>query len=514
MKKNIWYSIGLLCAISSSTVAQINKQESEEQRRIKAEHAQIGIADNAKSDYEHTTNPGAQWYPQAGFGMFIHWSIASVSEVDLSWPMMAGTQLAWRNPKPTNEEIQAYVKKGDFFAGHDCEKTNSCLTPNQYWNQAKKFNPSSYDPDTWIKLAKEAGMTYVVLTARHHDGFALWPSRYGNFNTKNYMGGRDLVKEYVAACRKYGLKVGIYYSGPDWYFNKDFQSFMYWRIVQNYSNLPELDPDLRPRTTEKTEAEKQQHYNDVAAYLTGQLEELLTNYGKIDMIWFDGRPDIPIGNSAWKKLITMERIHQLQPGIVVSPRFYGYGDYKTLEGDGALPATVQNDWTELCTTAETRGWGYTATPAKSPAFSINELAVCRANNTNLLLNYGPDKNGVFSKDMADHLRAIAAWMKVNESAIKGTHALSAEEKASVPAVANEKHRYLFVMPETKNNATAPELPLPAETVTLKTLHPIKNVRLLGQNVNMKYEVNDGLVTIQIPSEVRTINGDVVDVILK
>ena len=87
-------------------------------------------------------------------------------------------------------------------------------------------------------MAKEAGMTYVVLRTRHHDGFALWPSKFGDFNTKNYMGGRDIVKEYVTACRKYGLKVGLYYSGPDWYFNREFQNFLYYGIARYYKNVP------------------------------------------------------------------------------------------------------------------------------------------------------------------------------------------------------------------------------------------------------------------------------------
>ncbi|MBV4358191.1 alpha-L-fucosidase [Pinibacter aurantiacus] len=514
MRKNILYSIGLLCAISSTVAAQKNAQESEEQRRIKAEHAQIGITDDVKSNYKRTTNPDAQWFPDAGFGMFIHWSISSVNEVDISWAMITGAKLSVRNPKPTDEEMRKYMEDGDYLAFMDCKKTNSCLTPNQYWDLAKKFNPSSFDPDIWARQAKEAGMTYVVLTARHHDGFALWPSKYGDFNTKNYMGGRDLVKEYIAACRKYGLKVGLYYSGPDWHFDKDFHNFMYWRLKKDFPFLPELDADLHPRTTQKTEAEKQQHYENVAAYLTGQIEELLTNYGKIDMLWFDGTPDIPKDNSARNQLITVERIHQLQPGIVLSPRFYGYGDYESTEGDGALPTTVQSNWSELCSNIETLGWGYCNSPVKTSAFELNQLAVCRANNTNFLLNFGPDKNGVFCKDMADRLHDFAAWMKVNGSAIKGTHALDPKEQASVPAVANEKHRYLFVMPKTKNDTIVAALPLPAETITFKTSHPIKKIQLLGQKVDVKYEVNDGQVTIHVPSEVRTINGDVLDVVLK
>jgi len=496
----------------SNLFAQSKKQT--EANRVKMEHAQIGIDDSQPQTYKHTTNPGAQWYPEAGFGLFVHWSIASIKEVDLSWPMMAGTQIGWSSKKPTQDSVNRFIAKGDFFAGHHCELDHSCLTPNQYWEQAKYFDPKNYDPDKWIKAAKAAGMTYAVLTTRHHDGFAMWPSKYGNFNTKNYMGGRDLVKEFVAACRKYGLKVGLYYSGPDWHFNKDFQNFLYYGVSRDYANIPSIDADLHVRTIVKTAAEKQKHYEEVAAYLKGQDKELQTNYGKIDMIWFDGGPDIPKDNIAMKHTITMDRIHQLQPGIVVSPRFFGYGDYKTLEGDKALPTTVQNDWAELCATIADPGWGYTKAPLKSTAYVLNELATCRANNTNLLLNFGPTKDGVFTDGMMSRLNEIAAWMKVNKIAIIGAHALEKEESASVPATARGQHRYLFVMPKVPSRIKPPALPLKAENITFKTPYPVESIKLLGQDAKVSYEVTNGIITIHVPAEVRTINGDVLDVKLK
>lgn len=482
--------------------------------RVKMEHAAIGIDDNqSNTTYKHTTNPGAQWFPEAGFGMFIHWSIASVKELDLSWPMMAGTQIGWSSKKPSQDSVNRFIANGDFFAGHKCEKDNTCITPNQYWAMAKDFNPEKTDVDTWVRLAKEAGMKYVVFTTRHHDGFAMWPSKYGDFNTKNYLGGRDFVKEYVTACRKYGLKVGLYYSGPDWHFDRDFHSFLYYGVGRDYANVPSIDANLQVRKTEKTEAEKQQHYEDVAAYLKGQVEELLTNYGKIDMIWFDGGPDIPKGNIAREHTITMDQIHKLQPGIVVSPRFFGYGDYKTLEGDKSLPTTRQDGWAELCATIASPGWGYTKAPLKSTTYVLNQLAVCRSNNTNLLLNFGPTKEGVFSNDMISRLKEIAAWMKVNEFAISGTSVLEKGEEASVPATAKEKHRYLFVIP-TVNGIKPPVLPLTAETITFKTSHLIESIKMLGKDIKINYEENNGTVTIHVPAEIRSNNGDVLDVKLK
>lgn len=505
----------LIVAASFCTVSNLfaqNKTQTEADR-VKMEHAQIGIDDSQVKAYKHTTDPGAQWYPKAGFGMFIHWSISSVRELDLSWPMMAGTQIGWSAKKPSQDSINKFIAAGDFFAGHHCELNNSCITPSEYWALAEKFDPKSCDPDTWVKLAKEAGMEYVVLTTRHHDGFALWPSKYGDFNTKNYLHGRDFVREFVTACRKYGLKIGLYYSGPDWHFNREFQSFMYYGVSRDYKNIPSIDADLHVRTTKKTEAEKQQHYEKVAAYLKGQVEELLTNYGKIDMIWFDGGPDIPQGNIARKHTITMERIHQLQPGIVVSPRFFGYGDYKTLEGDKSLPKTKQGDWAELCATIADPGWGYTKAPLKSSAYVLNELAVCRSNNANLLLNFGPTKEGVFSNEMISRLHDIASWMKINKVAITGTQTLDSTELASVPATVSGNHRYLFVMPDVRNKFKSQALPAET-TITFKSARPVKRIGMLGKTEEMKYAVNDGIVTIQIPPNIRSVNGDVVDIELK
>ncbi|WP_018626146.1 alpha-L-fucosidase [Niabella aurantiaca] len=513
MKKAFILAV-LVCSCCSPRLWAQKTKNRQEDEKVKMQHAQIGITEDPAASYKRTTHPGAQWYPRAGFGMFIHWGISSVKELDLSWPMMAGTQIGWSAHKPSQDSMDRYFAAADFFAGHRCKLNGTCLTPNQYWEQAKDFKPASCDPDQWVKLAKEAGMQYVVLTTRHHDGFALWPSKYGDYNTRNYLGGRDFVKEFVTACRKYGLKVGLYYSGPDWYFNREFQSFLYYGIGRDYQHVPSVDASLKARTTVKTVPEQQRHYEKVAAYIKGQVEELLTNYGRIDMIWFDGAPNIPKGNAAWKHCITMDRIHELQPGIVVSPRFFGYGDYKTLEGDKSLPSVKQPDWAELCATIADPGWGYTRAPLKSAAYVLNQLAVCRSNNTNFLLNFGPTKEGVFSAGMISRLHEIAAWMKVNHAAVTGTHALGDQEQASVPAAARGRHRYLFVMPAVPDKLKAPALPLAPETVTFKTTGAVAAIKLLGKNVPVAYTAKDGIVTIRIPAGIRSRNGDVVDLLLK
>jgi len=486
----IWY-IGL---VTCFVTAQNQPNEAE---IAKKQHQAIGIKEDTKSTYRATTHPEAKWFGTVGFGMFIHWGISSVRTIDSSWPMMAGTQIAWNGYKCSQDSMNIYLENGDYFAGHDCKKNNSCITPNEYWSLAKYFAPKHYNPDSWAKLAKAAGMKYMVFTTRHHDGFALWPSKYGNFSTLNYLNGVDYVASFVKACRKYGLKVGLYYSGPDWYVNRHFMTFLYPGIERKYKNVPVLDTNLQPVQRQWTEQQKQDHSDSMAVYLRGQVKELLTNYGKIDMIWFDGSPSI--SKSSWSKCISMKEIHELQPGIVVSPRFFGYGDFKTYEGDINLPTTKQNQWAELCSTVES-GWGYTQAPLKPIDEIIERLVLCRSVNTNFLLNFGPDKNGQFPSEMQAHLATLARWIKQYGKAIDNCTALPDSETASVPATAKGNHRYLFVF---KNYSK--------EDINYTSSLTIKKVMDLATGKSLKYYKNQNGYDINAVSTKQTKLPRVIDI---
>ena len=173
------------------------------ERQAADQHDVIGVAATQENASGPVGTPD-HWFPQAGLGLFIHWGLASIpGNLDLSWGMMKNT--------PWDASFQNSNK----------------LTPAAYFALAKQFNPTNYHPDRWLKAAKDAGFGYAVLTTRHHDGFALWPSKHGDFNTRTYLNGRDLVREYVDACRRQGLKVGFYYSPPDWYFERQYRSFGY-----------------------------------------------------------------------------------------------------------------------------------------------------------------------------------------------------------------------------------------------------------------------------------------------
>ena len=171
-------------------------------KTVAEQHSIIGNTSAQSVAFERTSHPGAAWYYNpVNLGLFIHYGISAVhGDLDISWGMM-------------DEPIRR-------------AKGNGIVTPREYWALAEKFKPDKYAPEEWLSAAKDAGFTYAVLTTKHHDGFCLWPSDAGDFSTKNYMGGRDLVGEYVAACKKLGLKVGLYYSPPDWRMNRKYMSFM------------------------------------------------------------------------------------------------------------------------------------------------------------------------------------------------------------------------------------------------------------------------------------------------
>jgi alpha-L-fucosidase len=449
----------------------------EESNEVKQEHQAIGLApaDPGEKDYQHTQHPDAQWFPEAGLGLFIHWGLASVKAMNISWPMMEGRGMN----------------------GHD-------ITPNEYWKQADSFNPKKYDPDRWLKAAKAAGFTYAVLTTRHHEGFALWPSAYGDFDTRKHMGGRDLVKPYVEACRKNGLKVGFYYSPPDWYFDRDYLNF-----GRKSGNKPPLDADHKPRTGKKSPEEIAKHRAEYVALVRGQVEELLTRYGKIDLLWFDGKvPDVP-----GDEVISQARIRELQPGIVINPRLHNHGDFKTYERQ-LKTDQVATSWAEYCNTW-TDYWPHVnEAPFRAPGFVLGQLVRARSLHINYLLGVGPTSDGEFIDGIYANMAVVRDWMTTNGRAVKGTQPLPAPEQASVPATAQGKSRYLFALPRFIDGGKFEKDLLPPEdtTLTLKTSSRPKAVRLLSGEA-LEHSFADGTVTIKLPAAKRTKLVDVVEVTL-
>ena len=460
----------IICLLYSAVL--LRGAETSNIESVQAEHEAIGNAP-VTTGFAHTTNPATQWYPDAGLGLFIHWGIASVKAINISWSMRDGL-----NGKPAQ------------------------ISPNDYFAMAKDFNPQHYDPNKWLSAAKAAGFTYAVLTTRHHEGFALWPSDYGDFSTKNFMGGRDLVKAYVEACRRNDLKVGLYYSPPDWYFDRDYLNFSMRK------NSPPLGPDLKPRQTKKTPEEIAAHNKDYAALVHGQLEELLTHYGQIDLIWFDGR----IPGASGQEVMPVERIRELQPGIVMNGRFHGHGDFINYERK--LTATKPAaGWAEYCNTWSDY-WPYVAgAKFRANGYIIGQYVTCRSLHINYLLDVGAMSDGELPVQVYKNFAVLGRWMKTNGESVKGTLPLPVGESASVPATSSGTVRYLFALPQFSEKGVYDDDLLPPEntTLTLSGISKPVSVKLLGDDQPLDFSYANGTVTVSLPATRRTPLVDVLKV---
>jgi len=312
------------------------------------------------------TTARIQWWRDAKFGLFIHWGLYAIPG--------RGEWVQW------NEQIPV----------------------SDYAKLAEEFHPTNFTPDSWAQLAKAAGAKYVVLTSRHHDGFALFDDGTNTFTSVNSAAHRDFVAEYVKSVRKAGLRVGLYYSPLDWRF-------------PGY-----ILPDIQRQSAE---AMREQYHR--------QMKELLSNYGRIDVLWFDGGEMdwLSFGGdwvgAQWKKRPAdqhyrgrfdwqHERVYallrQLQPGVVINGRADMPEDFHSREGYGALGNfDNQHPW-ELCVTLA-GAWGYQPNMKPKPLKDyVQLLAKVAGRDGNLLLNVGPDPNGSVDPAQAQRLREIGAWL--------------------------------------------------------------------------------------------------------
>lgn len=235
-----------------------------------------------------TRHPDAQWYPGAALGLFMHWGIHSVDGIQPSWNM-----------------IKHYRYGGKRYH-----------SPKRYYRLARKFKPTIL-PDSFLTAAHDAGFTYAVLTTRHHDGYALWPSKYG-IGVRHDLPGRDLVREYVDACRAAGLKVGLYFSPRDWHYPEAMAPCEF--NVRTRSKVPAITDSVANRTK----------YVRFVGYVMRQLEELLTHYGKIDLLWLDGMEWRGITENNTEKIYCW--IRTMQPGIVINDRWANLVDPDNPDG--------------------------------------------------------------------------------------------------------------------------------------------------------------------------------------
>ncbi len=323
------------------------------------------------------------WFREAKFGLFVHWGIYSVPAGE--WNKQETPYAEW------------IMLKAD-------------IPVKRYEALAKQFDPLDFDAERWVAYAKAAGMKYLVITAKHHDGFCMYDSKLTDYTiTKATPFKRDPIKELAEACKNTGIKLCIYYSVVDWHY-PDFPS--------KYAQLRKEHPDGYPGNG-KPDADIDQ-YNK---YMRGQIRELLTNYGPIGILWFDGGGSFC--NYDRKKLLQGERlvqmIHALQPGCLINNRL-GFGaDYGTPEQK--IPAGQQGTAFEVCMTLN-HNWGYSKYDHdwKSAKEVVRNLADIASKGGNYLLNVGPTAMGDFPAPSGDILRQVGSWLRTYGESIYGSQA--------------------------------------------------------------------------------------------
>lgn len=317
------------------------------------------------------------WWREARFGLFIHWGIYSVP---------AGL---WRG-KEVPSRLKGWVSRGEWIMFH------GEIPVSEYEKFAAEFNPIKFDADAIVQLAKDAGMRYLVVTAKHHDGFAMYCTKASPFNICDATPfTRDPVAELAEACQRHGIKFGIYYShAQDWHHPGGAS----WHGCDHWDKAQDGDMDEYLRTI-----------------AVPQVRELLTSYGPIALMWWD----TPV-NMTKERADMLMPLMELQPGIIVNNRLGYYdGDLSTPEQE-IPPTGLDSDWETCMTMNET--WGYSSVDHdwKSTTMLVRNLIDVASKGGNFLLNIGPDSLGQVPEPSVKCLQEIGRWMKVNGEAIYGT----------------------------------------------------------------------------------------------
>jgi len=296
-----------------------------------------------------------RWFNEARFGMFIHWGLYAI---------------------PGRGEWVMHQER---------------IPADEYAPLAQQFDPRKFDADAWAALAKRAGMKYMVLTTRHHDGFCLFDSKVSDFTSVKTAAKRDFVAEYVKACRRAGLKVGFYYSLLDW------RRPAYWAG-------PKKDP---------------KGWADLVKYVHAQVRELCTQYGKLDIMWYDG--GWPHDAEAWQSKKLNAMVRRLQPHIIINNRSQLPEDIDTPE-QHVTASKAGRAWESCMTIGDSCGWGYIRhnPNMKSVTQLIQHLVTAAAGAGNYLLNVGPKADGTIQREYVTRLEQIGDWMKVNGESIYGS----------------------------------------------------------------------------------------------
>lgn len=380
-----------------------------------------------------------EWFENARFGLFIHWGVYSV------------------------------LGKGEWVMNNDK------MTAADYEKLPGRFNPVEFNAREWVSMAKEAGMRYITITSKHHDGFAMWGTKQSDWDIVDRTPyGQDVLKMLARECRRQGIKLFFYYSQLDWH-HPDY--FPLGRTGQSSGRPPGGDWD---------------RYLD---YMDNQLRELLTQYGPIGGIWFDGMWDKP--DADWRIEETYALIHSLQPGAMVGSNHHKKPfpgeDFQMIERDlpGGRTASFNTGYElgelplETCDTMN-GAWGYNSSDKnfKTPGQLIQYLAKAAGNNANLLLNVGPMPDGKIQPEFVERLRAVGRWTRRNGESIYGTR--GGPLKPQPWGVTTQKRGKIYVHVFATSD----------DSITLPGIGPIAGAKVLTSGAHLQMDGE----TLRLPKE--------------
>lgn len=338
------------------------------------------------------------------FGMFIHWGPVSLT----------GKEIGWSRGKETPVE--------------------------EYDSLYKRFNPSKFNADEWVSIAKAAGMRYIVLTTKHHDGFCLWDTKFTDYNIMNTPFKRDVVKELAEACKKQGIAFGAYYSTCDWH----------------HPDFPLTSPGGKVRR-DKSDIDS---YNK---YLLGQIEELITKYGPLITIWNDVPQEFK-----GRGVDTINLVRRLQPDILINNRTGDGGDYDTPEQKiGGF--NMNRPW-ESCMTVSAHNhwaWGGSGDGVKPLEACLRMLILGNGGDGNVLLNVGPTPEGVIAPEQANRLKDVGNWLTKYGVSLLDTRGGPYKPSTDFASTRKNKTIYLHILKRADGEFKLPSLP--AKIVSAKLL---------------------------------------------
>lgn len=439
-------------------------------------------AQEGEESYVYPTDPlvkeNLEEWQDIKFGLMMHWGTYSQWGIVESWSLCTED---WIN------------RRTGTWENYDQYKID-------YRNLQKTFNPTEFDPEKWAKAAKDAGMKYMVFTTKHHDGFAMFDTKTTDYkitseNTPFHTNPKaNITKEIFKEFREEGFKIGAYFSKPDW--NTEYYWWPYYNTGPRHVNY---DPEKHP--------DRWQKFKD---HTYTQIEELMTGYGEVDILWLDGAWVRPYENTpdhykewAWfegrdqdvdiPRIAKMARSHQ--PGLLVVDRWVAGAYENYLTPENRVPEKpVLVPWEAPITM--TPGWSYNENARyKSTRQLVHTLVGICSKGGNFLLNIGPSPEGDWLPAAYDRLKGIGEWMKVNSEAIYDTRAIAPYTEGKVALTQNRHTKAVYATYLAGEGETKP----PAK-IWVSTLKPAKGAKItmLGVKGNLKYEiVGEGFVA-EIP----------------